>query len=733
VKTKDLGIEIEIFGHGALCYSYSGQCLLSSFIGGRSGNKGMCAQSCRKKYKLVTGKVDKYHKPLNIKSIDIKDKYLLSTRDLALYNNLDMISNINLNSLKIEGRMKSPEYVAIVVDIYRKALDAILSGKWKENSQDISKLKLAFNRKFTGGYLTEDSRELIMGCDTPGNRGLYIGKIQKYDEKTNTTIIKVKNRYKLEIGDGIVFKYSTDKYENISKKPNKFLKTCGMAIEKSPIYKADKLILKTEKPVKEGAKLYLTRSISLNHEAIKIIKDRPSPSIPIDIVMWWDNELYAHLKGEFIGFHGNKYKIHLKSSFKMEKAINKPLSADQIEKQLQKTGETSFILGEVLINYPGNLFISLSKLNNFRREFLEKSQHKLLLSYKPAPSNVKEAVKRFNNIKKMLISSRDFIETNNNILDLAVYADNVDAVKGALENGVKRIYFEVDPDNLNIPCASSKNLETMYDSSVDILEIGRVVSVLKHVCKLCNKNKTEFFWKWPQITHQYQINQYYDVLNQLTDDLHNIMVDHIGVAEELKKIAPNLVIYGSAGLNIWNKQTVLQLKKTFSSITPSAEISKEELGKIIHGSKLDNMKINFELVVQGNVDTLIAKDCLLSLVVNDNKNMGNRFWGIQDGKKQIFPLKIDVEGHTHILNSVELCLIDYLHEISQIGIGCVVIDLRSKTYHYARDMILIYKKGLEYIKRKENSGKNMNKLKSEIKAISTGGITTGNFLKGIKE
>ena len=622
LKTKDLGIEIEIFGHGALCYSYSGQCLLSSFIGGRSGNKGMCAQPCRKKYKLVTGKVDKYNKPLTLKSVDIKDKYLLSTQDLTLYNNLDMISNINLKSLKIEGRMKSPEYVAIVVDIYRKALDKIVAGNWKPNSQDISKLKLAFNRKFTAGYLTENSRELIMGCDTPGNRGLYIGKVEKYDEKSQTTILNVKNGYKLEIGDGIVFKYSTDKYENISKKPNKFLKTYGMAIEKSPTYKAGKLILKTLKPVKPGAKLYLTRSISLNHEAFKIIKNRPNPFIPIDIVMWWDKDLYAHLKGEFIGFHGNKCKIHLKSSFKMEKAINKPLSTKQIEKQLQKTGDTSFILGKVLIKYPGNLFISISKLNNFRREFLEKSQKKLLLSYKPCLSDVKEAVKRFNNIKKILLSSKEVIEIdNNNNIDLAVYSDNLDTVKGALEKGIKRIYFEVGADNLNILCSNPKNLETIHNSSLDRLEIERVVSVLKYVCKLCNENRREFVWKWPQITHQYQINQYYNILDQLSDDLHNIMVDSIGAAEELKKIAPHLVIYGSAGLNIWNKQTVSQLTKTFNSITPSAEISKEELGKIIKGSKLDNIKINFELVVQGNVDTLITKDCLLSLVANDNKNI----------------------------------------------------------------------------------------------------------------
>ena len=274
----------------------------------------------------------------------------------------------------------------------------------------------------------------------------------------------------------------------------------------------------------------------------------------------------------------------------------------------------------------------------------------------------------------------------------------------------------------------------MYDGSIDEAEIERVVSVLNLICELCKKDRTEFIWKWPQITHQYQINQYYTILKHLSKDFHGIMIDDIGVAEELKKVAPKLVIYGSAGLNIWNKQTVLQLIKIFNTITPSAELSKGNLRNIISSSRLDDLKTNFELVVQGNVDTLVTKDCLLSLVSKkDIKDIENEFWGIQDEKKQIFPIKIDLEGRTHILNSVELCLIDHLHEISQMGINSIVVDLRTKTYHYSRDMISIYKNGLEYINRKENSGKNMNRLKSKIKIISTGGITTGNFLKGIKE
>ena len=173
---------------------------------------------------------------------------------------------------------------------------------------------------------------------------------------------------------------------------------------------------------------------------------------------------------------------------------------------------------------------------------------------------------------------------------------------------------------------------------------------------MCKKDRTEFIWKWPQITHQYQINQYYKILKHLSKDFHGIMIDDIGVAEELKKVAPKLVIYGSAGLNIWNKQTVLQLIKIFNTITPSAELSKEDLRNIISSSRLDDLKTNFELVVQGNVDYTMLQRIAYSLWSQKKilYNIENKFWGIQDEKKQIFPIKIDLEGRTHILNSVTM-------------------------------------------------------------------------------
>jgi U32 family peptidase len=732
-------IEIEVFGHGALCYSYSGQCLLSSFIGGRSGNKGMCAQPCRKEYTMLSGNIDKYGKPSEYHSIDFNDKYLLSTKDLAVYENLDKIALSKVNSLKIEGRMRSSDYVGIVIKIYRKALDNLSEGDWKPNFEDINKLKLAFNRGFTGGYLTEASNKSVMSREAPGNRGLYIGQVQHFNEKTNIISIKLENNFKIDKGDGIAFidPQKSNKSEDVTKDPKKPSKSFGMALENTPKHKGDKLLLNVGQKVKVGSKLYLTRSISLNHEARAITKNTKQPAIPIDIVMIWDHDLKSNLSGKFIGFDGVEHIILLKSDFKMEKALKKPLTTKQIEDQLQKTGKTPFVLGKVSIKYPGDLFCPISKLNQFRRIFLEKANTKLLETFHPSIFKVQETMSRFEKFKKYSIEIKQKKKTfAPQRITLAVYTDSLDTVKGSLDGGAKRVYYEPNPikncrNNCN-PCYQNNtdSIKTITNPN----QINRIPSLLTSAEELCKEYNAEFIWKWPQITHQHQLNSYNKILESQSEDIHEIMVDGLGAAIGIKELNPHIVLSGSAGLNIWNENSVLSLTKIFNTLTPSAELSWKELRSIITNSRNHDLNNNFELVVQGNVDTIISKDCLLSEVSeSNNENEPVQFWGIQDGKKQIFPIKIDSEGNTHILNSVELCLIDYLPTISQMDIDNIVLDLRSKTYDYAKEMTSIYNKGLEYTENEINTKKNMNQLKSKIKIISTGGITTGNFLKGVKK
>lgn len=262
------GVEIEIFAHGALCYSYSGHCLLSSMQGGRSGNRGTCAQPCRERYELNINRTKKIN-PKN------EGDYLLSPKDLSLYEHLDEIVNLEVDSIKIEGRMRSNDYVATVVKNYRKRLNKLRYDKTSQqlnrnikelerkskgkkgrstdlkkaqdkeniaklkaeqklqNLESLEELELVFNREFTTGHLIPKNNPLIMNRKKPGHQGLYIGKIHRYNPQTEEIHILLKDNliHIPEKGDGILIENNpnldNDNQDNEKNSPkdNKKLKT----------------------------------------------------------------------------------------------------------------------------------------------------------------------------------------------------------------------------------------------------------------------------------------------------------------------------------------------------------------------------------------------------------------------------------------------------------------------------------------------------------------------------
>ncbi|HBF39995.1 MAG TPA: peptidase U32, partial [Firmicutes bacterium] len=167
-------MEIEVFVHGALCVCYSGQCLMSSMIGGRSGNRGRCAQPCRMEYHLGF-KGDQI--------IETPGSFLLSPKDIALIGDIPRLHRIGVTSLKIEGRMKRPEYVYQVTKIYRQALDRFFDdpAAFTISPREIQQLEQSFNRGFSNGYFGGNRNEDIMGFRRPNNRGVYLGRIINFD------------------------------------------------------------------------------------------------------------------------------------------------------------------------------------------------------------------------------------------------------------------------------------------------------------------------------------------------------------------------------------------------------------------------------------------------------------------------------------------------------------------------------------------------------------------------
>ena len=331
IKNLKCDIEKEIFIHGALCVSYSGQCLFSSLNGGRSGNRGECSQPCRLPYENNKTK-----------------NYYLSTKELCSINHIKEILDLKINSLKIEGRMKSPTYVGYVTRIYRKLIDEYYKGlNPKITPIELYNLTTLFNRNFTDGYLFEDN---IYNIKTPNHLGSHLGKVIK--------IIKDKIFVKLDEDlyqeDGIRFCTS-----NKGMIINKLYNEKGLLV--NHINKGNIAILDNKINLKE--KDNVNKTISKN--LIKLIENTPQKKIPISF------KVFAKALNKLtLTVNDNINTITIKS-IKLDKALNKPTTKEEIETKLNKLGNTPFCLKKCEITLD-NAFIPMKILNELRREIIDK-------------------------------------------------------------------------------------------------------------------------------------------------------------------------------------------------------------------------------------------------------------------------------------------------------------------------------------------------------------------------
>lgn len=352
----DTGLDMECFVHGALCYCYSGQCFMSSMLGGRSGNRGRCAGTCRLPFYLDGTK-------------NTKNAYPLSLKDLCTIEHLPEILDHGVDSLKIEGRMKGPRYVGEVTRIYRKYVDLYLSEKpYKVESEDLKILMEVFNRGgFTGGYYKEYHGKDMMSMKRPDHQGLYVGKISK--------LMKGKISFTAQ--------------EDIHK---------GDALQ-IRINSEEKVELTSPSEFKAGSKVVLNgQKMKKLHEGMEIKRTLNHPMIErIDEGL--KQKKKENLKGKIIIQKDQCAKLILKDGEDHVEVIgpvieeakkNGAMPAD-IEKLLKKTGQTHYTFEELEVDLGENLFVPGSVLKKLRKEaFAQMDQAKILKYRRTYEDPVKE-------------------------------------------------------------------------------------------------------------------------------------------------------------------------------------------------------------------------------------------------------------------------------------------------------------------------------------------------------
>ena len=397
--------DIEVFVHGALCVCYSGQCLMSSMIGNRSGNRGRCAQPCRQRYELIdvyTGEV-----------VNSNGDYLLSPRDLNAIEEIDKVIDAGVHSLKIEGRMKRPEYVATVIDGYRKTIDEYLAtNKLNVSDETINDLYTIFNRKFTKGLLLGDVGKDMMNSQLPNNQGLYVGTVVDYNKKAKRLKIKLANT--LKKGDGINLGGGT--IGRIIKNGN--IETIG--------YKGETIELDFVGEARKGQIVFKTSDSELmDIVQATFTKDKEFVKNIIDakITIKLGQKPILTLKDR----HSNEATIE--GDKIVEEAMKVALSKEKVETQLRKLGNTPYELDLLEIELDDNVSLPISLLNQMRRDCIE-----LLDKERVSIKNRK--------YKNKIVKYKPVLYNRNKQQEISVKVKNLEQLESALECGVDRIYYE---------------------------------------------------------------------------------------------------------------------------------------------------------------------------------------------------------------------------------------------------------------------------------------------------
>ncbi|WP_296877922.1 U32 family peptidase [uncultured Methanobrevibacter sp.] len=672
LEKDGINMDIEVFGHGALCYCVSGKCYMSSYNSGRSGNRGACAQPCRREYRL------KY------RGYNIGNGYLLSTHDLATYNNLEAISDAGVKSLKLEGRMKSGDYIGTIVNSYRNLLDGN-EGDYKKD------LHLVFNRQFTNGYMMGDKPGDVMGRGHSGHEGLYIGDIVDIEDTKVT--IEIKNKeipVILEPGDGIAFKYNG--------------KIKGIYLEDIVKQDENEIIINTTRLVKVGTEVFISYSKSTHEYLKQFEKEIIKNNVPLSLSLTWDENLNLYTKVEYY-LDDELINFRHKTLDKFEKAKNKPVTEEILEKQLKKTGGTPFYIENIRFNnMPKDIFIPIREINQIRREILDNATEFLINHYTPTKKSVK-AVRK--NLTKFFEDYKNIKgKSKRKTPKLSIFIDDIAQIKAASGFDLKRIYFDGN--------CHYNNPQDYFDNIKETLKKGSLMA-----------SPTEFVWVLSSFITEKDALRCNEIIKDLENEgiIVSVMGDFPGMAEIF-----DCPIYGNHNLNVWNSFCVRDLNEAgFKSLILSSELSGDEIKELIN--KTPDRNIDLEMIVNGNLEVIVSKDDFTNL--NDGKDFiisnDADYATLEDKKRKKFKYKIffDYNRQSHIINKDCLCLIEEMNDIKEFGLDSIILDCRYSNEKYTSQILSIYNESL-----KNKTIEELSEYKYQIMDFSQSYINKGNYIEG---
>jgi len=550
---KNTDTDIEVFIHGALCVCYSGQCLMSSTIGGRSGNRGKCAGPCRLPYTLENSNKEK-----------IASGYLLNTKDIC---SIDLIPNLldaGIKSFKIEGRMKSPEYVGLVTSIYRKYIDLALSNnEYIVDESDRNNLMQIFNRGgFSTGYLKGYLGKEMAFYKKPNHMGIFLGKV--LDFNPNKGHVKLVLSTPIEVGDTIEINNNIYTISEVMNKNINLTKTIiGQTVT----------IGRIKGNIKIGDKIFKFSSKTLNKSINETFnKENIKRIINCNLYIKKNKPIQAKVYDDSI-------KCEITLDIVAQEALTSSTSKKKIITQLNKTGNTPFQFGTINIELDDNIFLPVSNVNEIRRNILQ-------------------------------IYENAFKNDIKNICNLKIDNNNIYPRKKSTLN--KKVSVLLNELNKNFNYTNLKNIDNIYIPFKYFIK-KEFEDIISAISSLENVNIYIYI---PAITKK----NYIKLIKNNIDDIiakykiNGFIVSNIGQLDLVKHL--NLDIIANYTFNIFNNYTIDSLVNlNFKTITLSPELNSSLINSF---KNIDN--IDYELIVYGKSQLMTSSYCVIGC---NSKNSGN--------------------------------------------------------------------------------------------------------------
>ena len=648
--------EIECFVHGALCVSYSGQCIMSSILGGRSGNRGCCAQTCRLPYDLYKG----YDKAAS--------GYLMSPKDIETLEILPELIEAGINSFKIEGRMKNPEYVAGVTAIYRKYIDMYFNNpeEYKVDKNDIKILTQLFNRGgFTNGYFTTPSGYEMMSVERPKAWGLKTGIVDEYDSKYGR--VSIRTREPLVPGDGIEIWTKEEPHAGSGiSKPSRAGQVISVMI-KGGISKNDVVYKTYDKALMDSMKKTYEKDFRKTdiYGKLEAVEGKPCR-----LKLWLD-------RGASITAEGCV----------PDKAENRPVTEEVIRKHISKMGSTPFELKNLDIVLDEGLYIDIKALNELRRsacqmladKLINKSRHKEP-DFVAFPEISVSGVKK---IKKLNVKIK-----NKEQFDAVLKCDGVDTV-----------YYEF--------------CEELEDN-------------LDNIINRAHENNIKIYAAFPRIFRENTREIYGGLIERLSNSLiDGFLITSSGQLETVRDFGKQIAV--DYNMNVFNNEAVEFYKhRGADRITMSVELNINELNTaadddceiVVYGY------LPLMTTVQCPIGNYAGGK---SSGIYCSERFSDERYVIKDRKNVAFPLLPDcTQCVCQILNSKPLFTLKFFDEVVQNPASYIRLDFTRETFGETLEILKAYS---EAAANPAARGKNAEALLNKMTGKA---VTKGHFFRGVE-